>query len=149
MIKTVSSILKGKGFDIWSVSPNDTVFDALTLMAERKCGALVVLEGKKMCGIISERDYARKIILLGKSSKETLVKEIMSSTVFYASPNLTAEECMAIMIDKRVRHLPVMEDENLIGIISIGDVVKAIIDEKVFVIDQLERYITGRPNLNQ
>ncbi len=149
MIKTVSSILKGKGFDIWSVSPDDTVFDALTLMAEKKCGALVVLEGEKMCGIISERDYARKIILLGKSSKETLVKEIMSSTVFYASPNLTAEECMAVMIDKRVRHLPVMEDENLIGVISIGDVVKAIIDEKVFVIDQLERYITGRPNLDQ
>jgi len=149
MIKTVSSILKGKGFDIWSVSPEDTVFDALTLMAEKKCGALVVLEGEKMCGIISERDYARKIILLGKSSKETLVKEIMSSTVFYASPNLTAEECMAVMIDKRVRHLPVMEDENLIGVISIGDVVKAIIDEKVFVIDQLERYITGRPNLDQ
>lgn len=149
MIKTVSSILKGKGFDIWSVSPEDTVFDALTLMAEKKCGALVVLEGEKMCGIISERDYARKIILLGKSSKETLVKEIMSSTVFYASPNLTAEECMAVMIDRRVRHLPVMEDENLIGVISIGDVVKAIIDEKVFVIDQLERYITGRPNLDQ
>jgi len=149
MIKTVRSILKGKGFDIWSVSPSDTVFDALTLMAEKKCGALVVLEGEKMCGIISERDYARKIILLGKSSKETLVKEIMSSTVFYASPNLTAEECMAVMIDKRVRHLPVMEDENLIGVISIGDVVKAIIDEKVFVIDQLERYITGRPNLDQ
>jgi CBS domain-containing protein len=149
MTKTVSSMLKEKGFDIWSVSPNDIVFDALTLMAEKKCGALVVLEEKKLCGIISERDYARKITLLGKSSKETLVKEIMSSTVFYASPNLTAEECMAVMIDKRVRHLPVMEDENLIGVISIGDVVKAVIDEKAFVIDQLERYITGRPNLDQ
>ena len=99
MTKTVSSMLKGKGFDIWSVSQNDSVFDALTLMAEKKCGALVVLEEEKLCGIISERDYARKIILLGKSSKETLVKEIMSSTVFYASPDLTAEECMAVMID--------------------------------------------------
>lgn len=148
MTKTVSSMLKGKGFDIWSVSQNDYVFDALTLMAEKKCGALVVLEEEKLCGIISERDYARKIILLGKSSKETLVKEIMSSTVFYASPDLTAEECMAVMIDKRVRHLPVMENENLIGVISIGDVVKAVIDEKAFVIDQLERYITGRPNLD-
>ncbi|MCH8169694.1 MAG: CBS domain-containing protein [Bacteroidetes bacterium] len=148
MTKTVSSMLKGKGFDIWSVSQNDSVFDALTLMAEKKCGALVVLEEEKLCGIISERDYARKIILLGKSSKETLVKEIMSSTVFYASPDLTAEECMAVMIDKRVRHLPVMENENLIGVISIGDVVKAVIDEKAFVIDQLERYITGRPNLD-
>ena len=149
MTKTVSSMLKGKGFDIWSVSQNDTVFDALTLMGEKKCGALVVLEEKKLCGIISERDYARKVILLGKSSKETLVKEIMSSTVFYASPDLTAEECMAIMIDKHVRHLPVMENGNLIGVISIGDVVKAVIDEKAFVIDQLERYITGRPNLDQ
>lgn len=149
MTKTVSLMLKGKGFDIWSVSPNDTVFDALTLMAEKKCGALVVLEEEKLCGIISERDYARKIILLGKSSKETLVKEIMSSTVFYVSPNLTAEECMAVMLDKRVRHLPVMDDDNLIGVISIGDVVKAVIDEKIFVIDQLERYITGRPNLDQ
>ena len=149
MTKTVNSMLKGKGFDIWSVSQNDTVFDALTLMGEKKCGALVVLEEKKLCGIISERDYARKVILLGKSSKETLVKEIMSSTVFYASPDLTAEECMAIMIDKHVRHLPVMENENLIGVISIGDVVKAVIDEKAFVIDQLERYITGRPNLDQ
>ena len=148
MTKTVNSMLKGKGFDIWSVSQNDSVFDALTLMAEKKCGALVVLEEEKLCGIISERDYARKIILLGKSSKETLVKEIMSSTVFYASPDLTAEECMAVMIDKRVRHLPVMENENLIGVISIGDVVKAVIDEKAFVIDQLERYITGRPNLD-
>ena len=148
MTKTVSSMLKGKGFDIWSVSQNDSVFDALTLMAEKKCGALVVLEEEKLCGIISERDYARKIILLGKSSKETLVKEIMSSTVFYASPDLTAEECMAVMIDKRVRHLPVMENENLIGVISIGDVVKAVIDEKAFVIDQLERYITGRPHLD-
>lgn len=148
MTKTVSSMLKGKGFDIWSVSQNDSVFDALTLMAEKKCGALVVLEEEKLCGIISERDYARKVILLGKSSKETLVKEIMSSTVFYASPDLTAEECMAVMIDKRVRHLPVMENENLIGVISIGDVVKAVIDEKAFVIDQLERYITGRPNLD-
>ncbi|MCH8325910.1 MAG: CBS domain-containing protein [Bacteroidetes bacterium] len=149
MTKTVNSMLKGKGFDIWSVSQNDTVFDALTLMGEKKCGALVVLEEKKLCGIISERDYARKVILLGKSSKETLVKEIMSSTVFYASPDLTAEECMAIMIDKHVRHLPVMENGNLIGVISIGDVVKAVIDEKAFVIDQLERYITGRPNLDQ
>ncbi|MCH7827626.1 MAG: CBS domain-containing protein, partial [Bacteroidetes bacterium] len=137
MTKTVNSMLKGKGFDIWSVSQNDTVFDALTLMGEKKCGALVVLEEKKLCGIISERDYARKVILLGKSSKETLVKEIMSSTVFYASPDLTAEECMAIMIDKHVRHLPVMENGNLIGVISIGDVVKAVIDEKAFVIDQL------------
>ncbi len=148
MTKTVSSILNRKGSDIWSVTPNNTVFDALALMSEKKCGALVVLENEKLCGIISERDYARKIILLGKSSKDTLVKEIMSSTVYYASPSLTAEECMAIMIDKHVRHLPVMDNDNLIGVISIGDVVKAVIDEKTFVIDQLERYITGRPNLD-
>ncbi|PIW70428.1 MAG: hypothetical protein COW08_01935 [Ignavibacteriales bacterium CG12_big_fil_rev_8_21_14_0_65_30_8] len=147
MIKTVSSMLKGKDPGIWSIEPNNTVFEALTLMAEKKCGALLVLENEKLCGIISERDYARKIILVGKSSKETLIKEIMTSTVFYASPELTAEECMAIMIEKKVRHLPVLDNENLIGVISIGDVVKAVIDEKVFVIDQLERYITGRPNL--
>jgi len=148
MTKTVSSILKKKGADIWSVTPDNTVFEALTLMSENKCGALVVLEQDKLCGIVSERDYARKIILVGKSSKDTLVKEIMSSTVFYASPSLTSEECMAIMIDKRVRHLPVMEDDKLVGVISIGDVVKAVIDEKVFVIDQLERYITGRPKID-
>ncbi len=147
MIKTVSTMLKSKSPGIWSVTPINTVFEALRLMAEKKCGALVVLENEKLCGIISERDYARKIILLGKSSKDTLVKEIMSSTVYYASPNLTAEDCMAIMIDKHVRHLPVLEDDNLVGVISIGDVVKAVIDEKVFVIDQLERYITGRPGL--
>lgn len=147
MTKTVSSMLKAKDPGIWSVKPNQTVFDALTLMAEKKCGALVVLENDKLCGIISERDYARKIILVGKSSKDTLIREIMSSTVYYASPNLNAEECMALMIDKKVRHLPVLENDNLIGVISIGDVVKAVIDEKVFVIDQLERYITGRPNL--
>jgi len=148
MVKTVNSILNNKGSDIWSVSPDNTVFDALTLMADKKCGALVVLEENKLCGIISERDYARKIILLGKSSKETLVREIMSSTVFYASPLLTAEECMAIMIDKHVRHLPVMQEKKIKGVISIGDVVKAVIDEQEFVIDQLERYITGRPNLD-
>ena len=148
MTKTVSSILEKKGADIWSVTPNNTVFEALTLMSNKKCGALVVLEEEKLCGVISERDYARKIILLGKTSKDTLVKEIMSSTVFYVSPSLTAEECMAIMIDKHVRHLPVMEDNKLVGVISIGDVVKAVIDEKAFVIDQLERYITGRPNLD-
>jgi len=147
MIKTVSSMLNAKVPGIWSIAPDQTVFEALSLMAEKQCGALVVLENDKLCGIISERDYARKIILAGKLSKETLIKEIMSSTVYYASPNLTAEDCMAIMIEKRVRHLPVMDNGNLIGVISIGDVVKAVIDEKVFVIDQLERYITGKPDL--
>ena len=144
MTKTVASILRSKGYDIYSVAPDATVFEALKIMAENSVGALLVLEGEKLVGVLSERDYARKVILLGKSSREAKVREIMSEKVLYVHPDRTAEECMAIMINKRVRHLPVLDNDKLIGIISIGDVVKAVIDEKEFVIEQLEEYISGR-----
>lgn len=144
MTKTVATILRSKGYNIHSVTSDSTVFEALGIMAENSVGALLVMEGEKLAGIMSERDYARKVILLGKSSREAKVKEIMSEKVLYVHPHRTAEECMALMINKRVRHLPVIEEEKLVGVISIGDVVKAVIDEKAFVIEQLEEYISGR-----
>lgn len=144
MTKTVTLILRSKGNDIYSVKPEATVFEALKIMADKGVGALLVLEGEKLVGVLSERDYARKVILLGKSSREAKVKEIMSEKVLYVQPYRTAEECMALMINKRIRHLPVINNEKLMGVISIGDVVKAVIDEKEFVIEQLEEYISGR-----
>jgi CBS domain-containing protein len=144
MTKTVAAILRSKGYNIYSVIPDATVFEALKIMADNGVGALLVREGEKLVGILSERDYARKVILLGKSSREAKVKEIMSDKVLYVQPYRTAEECMALMITKRIRHLPVIDEEKLIGVISIGDIVKAVIDEKEFVIEQLEEYISGR-----
>ncbi|HEX9740461.1 MAG TPA: CBS domain-containing protein [Ignavibacteriaceae bacterium] len=144
MTKTVAAILRSKGYDIYYVSPDATVFEALKIMADNGVGALLVLDGEKLVGIMSERDYARKVILLGKSSREAKVREIMSEKVFYVQPHRTADECMALMINKRIRHLPVIDDGKLKGVISIGDVVKAVIDEKEFVIEQLEEYISGR-----
>ena len=117
------------------------MFAALGVMAEKNVGALLVVEGNRLVGILSERDYARKVILSGKSSKETPVREIMSSHVLYVRPQQTIEDCMALMTDKRVRHLPVFEGEKLLGVVSIGDVVKAIIAEQSFVIEQLQNYI--------
>ena len=140
---TVRHILETKGREVWSVSVNATVYEALKVMAEKNVGALVVLEGDQLKGIISERDYARKVILKGKFSKETPVKEIMSMDVVTLRPNQSIEECMALMTEKRIRHLPVLENDKLAGIISIGDVVKAIISEQEFTIKQLENYITG------
>jgi CBS domain-containing protein len=122
-----------------------TVYDALKLMAEKNLGAVLVMEGDRLAGILSERDYARKVILHGKSSRDTLVREIMSERVVCVVPEQPAEECMALMTDKRVRHLPVLEGDQVIGVISIGDVVKAIISEQEFMIEQLEHYITGLP----
>jgi len=144
MTKTVAAILRSKGYDIYYVSPDATVFEALKIMADNGVGALLVLDGEKLVGIMSERDYARKVILLGKSSREAKVREIMSEKVFYVQAHRTADECMALMINKRIRHLPVIDDGKLKGVISIGDVVKAVIDEKEFVIEQLEEYISGR-----
>ncbi len=144
MVKTVSAMLRSKGNNVYSVLPDATVFEALKIMADNGVGALIVLEGEKIVGVLSERDYARKVILLGKSSREAKVKEIMSDKVLFVQPHRTAEECMAIMINKRIRHLPVLDNEKLVGVISIGDVVKAVIDEKAFVIEQLEEYISGR-----
>jgi CBS domain-containing protein len=143
---TVSQLLDAKGREVWWVTPKTSVYDALVLMAEKNCGALVVLEaGSKLVGIFSERDYARKIILKGKASKDTLVEEIMSTQVVFVRPQQTIEECMGFMTAKRIRHLPVLEGERLVGMISIGDVVKAVISEQEFTIKQLENYITGSP----
>ncbi len=142
-MKTVRDILHTKGHDVWCIGLEDTVFEALRRMAEKEVGALVVMDGPRLAGIISERDYARKIVLLGRTSPNTLVKEIMTSHVAYTHPEQSIEECMAIMTDKRVRHLPVIEAGKLVGLISIGDLVKSIIADQKFIIEQLERYIIG------
>lgn len=141
-MKTVREMLLKKGNRIFSISPNQKVFEALQQMAEKEVGALLVLDGESLIGIISERDYARKVALEGKSSKDALIREIMSENVIYVEVDSTTEECMALMINKKVRHLPVYDKGKLAGVISIGDVVNAIIDEKEFEIDQLVRYIT-------
>lgn len=140
---TVSQCLQNKSQEIWSIGPDETVYEALQLMAEKEIGALLVLEHGKLAGIFSERDYARKVILKGKASKEIFVREIMTSRVVCVHPRQTIEECMALMTEYHVRHLPVLEGEELVGVISIGDVVKEIISEQKFVIEQLEQYITG------
>ena len=142
-MKKVRDILEVKGRDVWSIGPDASVFDALKLMAERDVGALVVLDGGNLVGIISERDYARKIVLLGRTSPTTQVKEIMTSHVACVDPEKNVDECMAMVTEKRIRHLPVLENGKLIGLISIGDLVKSIITEQQFIIEQLERYITG------
>ncbi len=140
-MKTVKEILLTKKTAVISIAPDVTVFDALKLMAEKNIGALPVMDGEKLLGILSERDYARKVILEGKSSKETLVKEIMTEKVLIVKPETTNEECMALMSEKFLRHLPVIENDRVIGIISIGDVVKAIISEQNFTINNLQQYI--------
>ncbi len=142
-MKTVRQLLQGKAKGLCTISPEAHVFDALKLMADKDIGALLVMEGAEVAGIITERDYARKIILMGRSSKETSVRDIMTFPVMYVRPDQTNEECMALMTDNRVRHLPVMDDGKLIGLISIGDLVKDIISEQKFIIQQLEHYITG------
>ena len=143
-MKTVTQLLRTKGQQVLSVAPDIPVFEALEVMADKNVGALLVVEDERLVGVFSERDYARKVILKGKSSKDTPVREIMSSHVLYVRPEQTIEDCMALMTDKRVRHLPVMEEERLVGVISIGDVVKAIIAEQEFMIEQLQNYITGQ-----
>ncbi len=140
---TVRQCLQSKGGEIWSIRPDISVYEALEMMAEKDIGALLVLEGEKLVGIFSERDYARKVILQGKSSRDTWVSEIMTSRVVFVRLEQTIEECMALMTKKHIRHLPVLDGERLVGVISIGDVVKAIITEQQFVIEQLEHYITG------
>jgi CBS domain-containing protein len=148
-MKTVKEILENKEKEIWSVSPETTVFDALKLMADKKIGAVLVIKDDKVAGIMSERDYARKVALQGKSSVDLKVKEIMSERVMYVDIAQNVEECMALMINKRIRHLPVFEQEKLVGFISIGDVLKALIDEKEFVIDQLVNYIKDTPSIKK
>lgn len=142
-MKSVRNILDAKGRQVWTIRPTDSVFDALKLMAEKNVGALVVTEADRVRGIFSERDYARKIILLDRSSKNTPVSAVMDSTVLYAWPSQTVDECMALVTEKRVRHLPVVEDGVLEGLVSIGDLVKAVIEDQQFIIEQLEHYIAG------
>jgi CBS domain-containing protein len=139
----VEQILRKKGGVFWSVAPDAMVIDALKLMAEKDVGALLVLGEGRLVGIISERDYARKVILKGKSSLQTPVREIMTQVVVTVRPGNTVEECMGLMTEKRVRHLPVVVEDKVVGVISIGDVVKASIAAKDFAIEQLENYITG------
>ena len=141
---SAAQVLKSKPRQtVESVAPSTSVFDAVKLMAEKNIGALLVLEEQKIVGIVTERDYARKIVLMGRSSKETPVRDIMSSPVMYVRPDQTNEECMALMTDNRVRHLPVVDQGKLMGLISIGDLVKDIISEQKFIIEQLEHYIAG------
>jgi CBS domain-containing protein len=143
MKTTVQDVLRVKGHHIWSISPDSWVYEALTIMADKNVGALAVIDQGGLAGIISERDYARKVVLKGKSSLQTPVRDIMTHDVIHVRPEQTIEECMVVMTENHVRHLPVLEDDRLVGIISIGDVVKAIIAEKEFIIGQLENYITG------
>jgi CBS domain-containing protein len=140
---TVRKLLDRKGRHVWAIRPDDTVFDAVKKMAEKDVGSLVVIDGENVLGIITERHYARNVVLKGKASPATPVRDIMERRLVVARPDHTLEECMAVMSDKRVRHLPVFDRERLIGIISIGDLVKSIIDNQRFTIDQLEHYIHG------
>ena len=136
-------ILKSKGSEVWAISPESTVLDAIGLMAEKRIGALLVMNDAELLGVFSERDYARKVVLMGKSSRETAVREIMSAEVVTADPSNSVEECMALMTENRVRHLPVVKDDVVVGVLSIGDLVKAIINEQQFKIEQLESFINS------
>ena len=140
---TVKEMLKEKTGGILTIEPRDTVYKALEIMAEKDLGALVVVEGGKVVGLFSERDYARNIVLKGKSSKDTFVKDLMNSNPCFVRPEQTLNDCMALITEKRTRHLPVLDKEKLIGIVSIGDVVKQYIVDKEFTIQQLENYIAG------
>jgi CBS domain-containing protein len=140
---TVNSLLTHKGSQIWSIGPTATVFEAIALMAEKNIGALPVLAGEKLVGILTERDYTRKVILKGKSSKQTAIEDIMTGALVVASPNDSVTGCMKIMLERRLRHLPVTEGEKLIGIISMGDLVRWVISAQAATIDQLESYVTG------
>ena len=142
-MKLVKHILDTKGREIWHITSEDSVLDAIKLMAEKKIGALLVIDNEQLIGIVSERDYARKVILQGKSSSETPVRDIMSAEVFKVKSEQTVEDCMQTMTEKRVRHLPVLEDEKIVGVLSIGDLVKTIIAEQQYKIEQLESYIAS------
>jgi CBS domain-containing protein len=142
-MKTIRQILQRKGSDFWSVTSKASTFSALQIMADKDVGALLVIDGGKLVGIFSERDYARKVILKDKSSKTTPVSVLMTTDVLYANATMILEDCMALMYEKRVRHLPVMENNQPIGVVSLGDVVGMIISDQKFTIKELEKYITG------
>lgn len=143
-MKTVDNLLKKKGSKIWAIGPDASIYEAVSMMAEKGIGALLVMEGEQLNGIISERDYARKVILAGKSSRQTPVKEIMTTAVLCAKLEQSVEQCLALMTDKRIRHLPVADGGKVVGLVSIGDLVKEIIAEQQFIIEQLEHYIAGQ-----
>ena len=140
----VSAVLKQKDSQLWAIAPEATVFDAIQMMADKNIGALLVMSGEKLLGIVSERDYTRKVALRGKASKETQVSEIISTPILSAAPGHSVEECMRLMTSHRVRHLPVLENGRVIGVVSIGDLVNCIISAQSMAIDQLENYITGQ-----
>lgn len=140
-MESVGRLVEAKGSDIWSVATDASVYDAIAMMAEKSCGALLVMEGDSLAGIISERDYARKVILAGRGSRETLVKEVMTTDVISVGPGRNVEECLGLMTEKRIRHLPVTDGGKVLGVVSIGDLVKAIVAEQRYLIQQLEQYI--------
>ncbi len=142
-MKSVTHILDAKGRKVWSVAPDAKVYEALERMAEHDVGALLVMDGDRLAGIVSERDYARKVILLGRRSHEASVAEIMTAEVLTVTPESSVADCMTLMTERRIRHLPVVEDGSLVGLVSIGDVVKAVISDQEHLIEQLERYITS------
>jgi CBS domain-containing protein len=142
---TISEILSNKGNSVWSISPDSTVFEAIQMMTDKNVGALLVTENNKLVGIVSERDYTRKVVIKGKASKTTAVREILSSNVIHVSPAHTVEECMRLMTDRHFRHLPVLDGDKIVGIISIGDLVNWIISAQSTTISQLQTYITGVP----
>ncbi len=141
---TVRHLLQDKPDTVWSVTPETLVFDAIKLMAEKEVGALVVCEDRRLVGIISERDYATKLALHDKSSRSTPVHEVMTARVYYVQPDHTVEDCMTIMNEKHLRHLPVIDQDRVVGVISIRDVIKVLLEDRQFMIEQLENYITGR-----
>lgn len=144
-MKTVAELLGGKGnASVYTISPDQTVLEAVALMAEKGIGALLVTEGSEVVGIITERDYARKVVLLERSSQATPVSDIMTANVMYVQPSQTSSECMRLMTEKRLRHLPVMDNGKLVGLLSIGDLVKGVISDQQETIDQLEQYIRGQ-----
>ena len=143
MTVTIASILSRKGAEIWSVKPEDTVYEAIALMAEKGVGAMLVVSDGQLVGIVSERDYARKVMLLGRSSKDTLVRDIMTCKVITATPDHTVDDCMRIVTHNHIRHLPVLAGGKLVGIVSIGDLVNSIIEAQAHTIDQLHTYISG------
>jgi len=140
---TVKQILEAKGCEVWSVEEGTTVYEALHFMASKDIGAVLVMRGTRMTGILSERDYARKVVLEGRSSRATLVAEIMSREVVHVAPHDTVNTCMALMTEHKVRHLPVLDEGRVVGMVSIGDLVKSIIAEQEFVIEQMTNYISG------
>jgi CBS domain-containing protein len=147
MSDTVGAILREKGRRVWSIHPDESVLEAIRLMADKGIGALVVIDGSTLAGIISERDYARKVVLQGRSSKDTRVGDIMTSQVFFVGPDHTVDECLAIVTAKRIRHLPVVENQQVVGIVSIGDLVRRIVSTQGETIQFLQEYIVGRSGM--